>query len=109
MHAEFDRLLTEYGDAHYEAGEWRRDESDTTLDEILDRAEAIARRLREILARAASASEAPALLAALHKYVRWIEDDRIRSQRNQTADYILDDARAILRRIEAASASGATA
>lgn len=39
--------------------------------------------------------------AALTKYIKWIQDDRIRSVRNATADHIIEDARALLARPEA--------
>jgi len=47
---------------------------------------------------------APDLLAALQKYVKWIQDDRIRSRRNITADHIIEDARTLLTRIEGSNA-----
>jgi len=47
---------------------------------------------------------APDLLAALQKYVKWIQDDRIRSRRNITADHIIEDARTLLTRIEESNA-----
>lgn len=44
---------------------------------------------------------APELVAALRKYVKWIQDDRIRSRRNETADHVIEDARALLARLDA--------
>lgn len=90
-------------------GPWQRKQIPGHLFEISNAAGEVVLRIRggmmPTLNDARLLTAASEMRTAIEKYIKWIQDDRIRSRCNVTADHIIDDARALLARCDEADQS----